>query len=81
MYFDGDRLITKRLDSGKKQVQPLNDREGARTIAQLTPSGYPGSDRIKVLFQVDKQRLLRMTVEDLLTNQALLQDQVVAQLS
>ena len=81
VYFDGDRLITKRLDSGKKQVQPLNDREGARTIAQLTPSGYPGSDRIKVLFQVDKQRLLRMSVEDLLTNQALLQDQVVAQLS
>ena len=81
VYFDGDRLITKRLDSGKKQVQPLNDREGARTIASLTPPGYPGSDRIRVLFQVDKQRLLRMTVEDLLTNQTVLQEQVVAQLS
>ncbi len=81
VYFDGDRLITKRLDKGKKQVQPLNDREGARTIAQLTPPGYPGSDRIRVLFQVDRQRFLRMTVEDLLTNQTLLQDQAVAQLS
>jgi molecular chaperone DnaK (HSP70) len=81
VFFDGDRLITKRLDHGKKQVQPLNDREGARTIAQLTPPGYPGSDRIRVLFQVDRQRFLRMTVEDLLTNQTLLQDQVVAQLS
>ena len=81
VYFDGDRLITRRLDSGKKQVQPLNDRQGARTIAQLSPPGYPGSDRIKVLFQIDEQRFLRMTVEDLLTNQTLLQDSVVAQLS
>ena len=81
VYFDGDRLITRRLNQGQTQVQPLNDREGARTIAQLTPAGYPGSDRIKVLFQVDAQRFLRMTVEDLLTQQTLLQNQLVAQLS
>ncbi|MBV9388390.1 MAG: Hsp70 family protein [Chroococcidiopsidaceae cyanobacterium CP_BM_ER_R8_30] len=81
VYFDGDRLMTRRFDNQKTQVQPLNDREGARTIAQLTPPGHPGSDRIKVLFQVDRQRFLRMTVEDLLTNQTLLQDQLVAQLS
>jgi len=37
-------------------VQPLNDKEGARTIAQLTPAGYPGSDRVKVLLEVDQQR-------------------------
>ena len=80
VYFDGDRLITRRSDNGY-QVQPLNDRDGARTIAQLTPPGYPGNDRIRVLFQVDEQRFLRMTVEDLLTNQSLLQNQLVAQLS
>ena len=81
VYFDGDRLITRRLNNGQNQVQPLNDREGARTIAHLTPTGYPGTDRIKVLFQVDRSRFLRITVEDLLTNQTLLQNQVVAQLS
>lgn len=81
VYFEGDRLITRRLESGQNQVQPLNDRDGARTIAQLTPGGYPGSDRIKVLFEVDAQRFLRMTVEDLLTNQTLLQNQMVAQVS
>ena len=81
VYFDGDRLITRSRDSTQNQVQPLNDRDGARSIAQLTPAGHPGSDRIKVLFQVDEQRLLRMTVEDLLTNQTLLQNQLVAQLS
>ncbi|MBD2250315.1 Hsp70 family protein [Nostoc parmelioides] len=81
VYFDGDRLITRRLDTGVTSVKPLNDKEGARTIAQLTPPGFPGSDRIKILFQVDEQRFLRITVEDLLTNDTLLENQLVAQLS
>lgn len=81
VFFDGDRLVTRSLAGGQSQVQPLNDREGARTIAQLTPPGHPGSDRVKVLFRVDDQRFLRMTVEDLLTNQTLLEDQPVVQLS
>ncbi|MCF2147227.1 Hsp70 family protein [Desmonostoc muscorum LEGE 12446] len=81
VYFDGDRLITRRLESRETTVKPLNDREGARTIAQLTPSGYPGSDRVKIFFQVDQQRFLRITVEDLLTNDTLLENQLVAQLS
>ncbi|NET34919.1 MAG: Hsp70 family protein [Cyanothece sp. SIO1E1] len=81
VYFDGDRLVTRTLSSGNTQVQPLNDREGARTIAQLTPPGFPGRDRIKVLFQVDEQRFLRMTVEDLLTAETLLEHQPVVQLS
>jgi hypothetical protein len=81
VFFDGDRLVTRQLGSGKTAVQPLNDRDGARSIAQLTPLGNPGSDRIKVQFWVDAQRSLRINVEDLLTNQSLLQNQVVAQLS
>ncbi|WP_017653509.1 Hsp70 family protein [Fortiea contorta] len=81
VYFDGDRLITRRLDSGVTSVKVLNDTEGARTIAKLTPPGYPGSDRIKILFQIDEQRFLRITVEDLLTNNTLLKNQLVAQLS
>ncbi|TFI55603.1 Hsp70 family protein [Mastigocladus laminosus UU774] len=81
VYFDGDRMITRRLDSGITTVKPLNDRDGARTIANLTPPGFPGSDRIKILFLVDEQRFLRITVEDLLTNETLLENQLVAQLS
>ncbi|TWH50900.1 Hsp70 family protein [Dulcicalothrix desertica] len=81
VFFDGDRLITRRLDSGATTVKPLNDTEGARTIANLTPPGFPGSDRVKIYFQVDKQRFLRITVEDLLTNETLLENQLVAQLS
>lgn len=81
VYFDGDRLITRILAQDQQVVQPLNDKEGARTIAKLEPAGYPGSDRIKVFFRVDEQRFLRMTVEDLLTHQTLLNNQPVVQLS
>jgi molecular chaperone DnaK (HSP70) len=81
VYFDGDRLITRRIDHHEITVKPLNDQEKARTIAQLTPPGFPGSDRIKILFQVDAQRFLRITVEDLLINETLIENQLVAQLT
>ncbi|NDJ16588.1 Hsp70 family protein [Myxacorys almedinensis] len=81
VYFDGDRLITRNLSSGQTLVQPLNDRDGARAIAELDPPGVPGNDRIKVQFQVDEQRFLRITVEDLLTARTLVEDQPVVQLS
>jgi molecular chaperone DnaK (HSP70) len=80
VYFDGDRLVTRNLSGASIQVQPLNDRDGARAIAQLEPLGSPGSDRVKVQFQVDAQRFLRITVEDLLTDRLLVDDQPVVQL-
>ncbi|GAB4386088.1 MAG: Hsp70 family protein [Elainellaceae cyanobacterium] len=81
VYFDGDRLVTRSVSGGQPTVQPLNDTAEARTIAQLTPPGYPGSDRIKVLFRVDDNRFLRITVEDILTMQTLVDDRPVVQLS
>jgi molecular chaperone DnaK (HSP70) len=81
VYFDGDRLLTRRVGVSQTAVQPLNDREGARNIARLEPPGQPGSDRIRVLFRVDDQRFLRITVEDLLALRTLLDDQIVVQLS
>jgi molecular chaperone DnaK (HSP70) len=81
VYFDGDRLVTRKLESVTTTVKPLNDTEEARKIAQLTPPGFPGSDRIKVMFQVDEQRFLRITVEDLLTNDTLVENQLVTKLS
>jgi len=81
VYFDGDRLVTRTLNSTDIAVQPLNDREGARTVARLDPLGNPGSDRLKLQFQVDEQCFLRLTVEDLLTDRLLLNNERVAQLS
>ncbi|HIK55695.1 MAG TPA: Hsp70 family protein [Synechococcales cyanobacterium M55_K2018_004] len=80
VYFEGDRLVTRPVGGGTPQVKPLNDSDSARSIASLNPPGFPGSDRIKVLFWVDRERLLRITVEDLLTAQTLLENRVVAQL-
>jgi molecular chaperone DnaK (HSP70) len=79
VYFDGDRLVTRTLSS-QAQVQPLNESPSARSIAQLMPAGVPGSDRIRLLFWVDGDRLLRVTVEDLLTAETLLENRPVVQL-
>jgi molecular chaperone DnaK (HSP70) len=81
VYFDGDRLVTRTLSSKTANVKPLNDQEGARSLAKLNPPGIPGSDRVKLLFWVDADRILRVTVEDLLTNQTVLENQAVVQLS
>jgi molecular chaperone DnaK (HSP70) len=81
VFFDGDRLVTRSLGSSPTVVQPLNDREGARQIAKLDPPGFPGSDRIRVQFRVDDQRLLRITVLDLLVMETVLEDHPVVQLS
>jgi molecular chaperone DnaK (HSP70) len=81
VYFDGDRLITRRIGSEQTQVQPLNDRDGSRSIATLDPPGSPGSDRITVQFRVDSDRFLRITVEDRLTLTTLIENQPVVQLS
>ncbi|HIK46811.1 MAG TPA: Hsp70 family protein [Leptolyngbyaceae cyanobacterium M65_K2018_010] len=81
VYFENGRLVTRQLTADHQTVQPLNDREGARTIAQLNPPGFPGSDRVRVLFRVDRDRLLRITVEDILTGDTLLNNQAVVKLS
>ncbi|GAP96181.1 chaperone protein DnaK [Leptolyngbya sp. NIES-2104] len=81
VYFDGDRLVTRNLSTSQAPVQALNDRDGSRSIADLDPPGVPGSDRIKVQFVVDSARFLKITVEDLLTDRTLVEDQPVVQLS
>lgn len=81
VYFEGGRLITRQVSEGSTAVQTLNDKDGARTIAQLDPPGFPGSDRVRVLFRVDADRLLRITVEDILTGNTLLTNQPVVKLS
>ncbi len=80
VYFEDDRLITRLLDQKQEAVQVLNDSDRGRVIAKLDPLGEIGSDRIKVFFQVERDRQLRITVLDLLTNQNLLENMPVVQL-
>lgn len=81
VYFDGERLVTRTVNTGNTQVQPLNDSQGARTIANLDPPGNPGSDRLRLQFKVDAQRYLCITVEDLLTQKSLLNNYIVVELN
>jgi molecular chaperone DnaK (HSP70) len=80
VYFDGNQLRTRVLSHEEFTVYPLNDRDGARQIAQLNPPGTPGGDRLQVEFWVDENRYLRLSVEDLLVQETLITNQVVAQL-
>jgi molecular chaperone DnaK (HSP70) len=62
----GDHAILM-VDGGIeiKRVVALNDEEGARTVAYLDPPGKAGEDRVEVEFNVDKNRMLRVSVLDL----------------
>ncbi|MBD2179106.1 Hsp70 family protein [Pseudanabaena sp. FACHB-1998] len=78
VYFEDQRLVTRVLDGKQVAAQILN--ENSKAIAKLDPLGQVGRDRLKVLFQVDEKRTLRITVLDLLTKQKLLEDIAVVQL-
>lgn len=79
IFFEGGQLITRTI-LGEPTVQALNDREGSRAIAQLNPLGQPGTDRLKVLFFVDEHRQLRISIDDLLTQTRLVDQQLVVTL-
>jgi molecular chaperone DnaK (HSP70) len=81
VFFDGDRLVTRTVTNQEQIVQPLNDSEGARSIARLDPPGNPGSDRLKLLFSINTQRYLCITIEDLLTQESLLKNYIVVKLN
>ncbi|MEA5466570.1 Hsp70 family protein [Leptothoe sp. PORK10 BA2] len=79
VYFEGNRLVTRQAKTGNAMAQPLNEK--APSIASLTPPGMPGEDRVRLSFIVDQDRLLRVTVEDLLTAEVLAKNQAVVELS
>lgn len=81
VFFEGDRLVTRQSQKEAQQVQPLNDTGTGRTIAKLDPPGVPGNDRIRVQFEVDRDRTLRITVDDILTGNTLVENKPVVQLS
>ncbi len=81
VYFEGDRLVTRKTAGKKPVAKSLNEQNEGQTIARLDPPGFPGSDRVKVLFRVDESRFLRITVEDILTARTLIDNFPVVQLS
>lgn len=77
----GERAILM-VDGGieLRHVVALNDMEGSRTVAHLDPPGRAGEDRVEVVFDVDQNRTLRVSVMDLLTNKELLHNAPVVEL-
>jgi molecular chaperone DnaK (HSP70) len=63
-----------------RQVVALNDEDGSRTVAYLDPPGRAGEDRVEVVFDVDRNRTLRVSVTDLLTGEELLHEVPVVEL-
>ncbi|WP_207714238.1 hypothetical protein [Scytonema sp. UIC 10036] len=49
-------------------------------VAHLEPPGQTGVDRIEALFEVNEQRMLVVTVKDLLTGKTLVSKEVIAKL-
>ena len=80
VYFENNQLKTRSLNSEQNLVKPLNDSDEARTMATLDPPGKPGSDRIELQFQVDSKCRLRVSVTDLLTDNKLLDSQILSKI-
>lgn len=75
VFFENGQLVARSrsgLGSDTQTAKPLNDGPSQQTLARLDPLGQPGSDRLRLLFQVDKERRLCVTVEDLLSDRVLL---------
>jgi molecular chaperone DnaK (HSP70) len=77
----GDRAILL-VEGGMelRKVVALNDEDGSRTVAHLDPPGKASEDRVEVVFDVDQNRTLRVTVTDLMTEKTLLSDVPVVEL-
>ncbi|GAB4470286.1 MAG: Hsp70 family protein [Anaerolineae bacterium] len=80
VLFGGRAILLVKGGIEMRQVQPLNDADGARTVAHLNPPGKAGEDRIEVEFNVDQNRTLRVTITDLQTNRVLLRQTPVVEL-
>ncbi len=78
IVFEQGQLVNRLLEQPLFRAIPLNEDQS--TIAPLNPPGQPGTDRVKIEFQVDAQRNLCLTVVDLLTGEKLLQNQPVVKL-
>ncbi len=77
VYFENGQLMTRQQGEAT-EVQALNEQQP--TLARLDPLGQPGQDRLRLRFQIDAQRRLCVSIEDLLTHRELLRDQPIINL-
>jgi hypothetical protein len=64
----------------QRETYRSSDQHGAVCLARLNPPGQVGVDRVTVQFEVNEQRSLVATVQDLLTNSVLVERVAIAKL-
>lgn len=80
VYYGADgKLMTQREDAEVETSRvPLN--ENAADFIPIDPPSVKDEDRFEVLFSVDFERMLKVSVRDLKVNSWLMQDRIVARL-
>jgi len=77
--------VTGRMTSTQLVQQDayrsLENHRSSVCVAHLDPPGQTGIDRIKVQFEVNEQRVLVVTVKDLLTKKVLVEKGAIAKLT
>jgi len=78
IFYEGDRLVSRMV--GQPQTVFIALTEPELAIAPLDPPAEMGEDRVIAEFRISHQRLLLLTLTDLMTGKKLIADRVVAQL-
>jgi molecular chaperone DnaK (HSP70) len=76
IILSGDRLITIETAQNRSEFIPFNHS----LQIPLNPPGIPGSDRLKLQFQINRYKQLCLSVFDLVTQKNLISDRLVADL-
>jgi molecular chaperone DnaK (HSP70) len=79
MTYDAQGRMTSTPLLQRETYRSL-DQQGAVCLARLNPPGQVGVDRVTVQFEVNEQRSLVATVQDLLTNSVLVERIAIAKL-
>jgi molecular chaperone DnaK (HSP70) len=78
--YDAQGKMTNSTLRRHDAYRSLASQHGSTCVAQLDPPGQVGVDRIAVQFEVTHQRVLVVTVWDLLTNKVLMHREAIAKL-
>ncbi|MBD1807745.1 Hsp70 family protein [Microcoleus sp. FACHB-SPT15] len=78
--YDAQGRMTSSFLNQQSCFRSMGGTQSEVCVAHLEPPGETGVDRIKVMFTVSEQRVLLVTVKDLLTGQILVERGAIAKL-
>lgn len=78
--YDAQGRMTSSFLNQQSSFRSLGGTQNEVCVAHLEPPGETGVDRIEAMFEVSEQRVLLVTVKDLLTDRMLVERGVIAKL-